>query len=117
MKSTLCLIALLSIAPLIAQDAEDPTPGLEPPKTAGSSPAETNALPAAAAKTNALPAKLLSTQATLPKAPIPVYVLPEAIVVQTPSGPFVFVESFHVQELARKFPSRRLTNIVIWVQP
>lgn len=75
---------------------------------------------AAPPATNA-PLKLQSlagtTNAPPPTERIPVYVIPEAIVVATPIGQIVFAAQAHVEELARKFPSTRVTNVVIWSRP
>lgn len=49
-------------------------------------------------------------------AKIPCYVIPEALAVTTPQGIIVFVHEYHANELARKFPSRRLTNIIIYAK-
>lgn len=48
---------------------------------------------------------------------IPLYVLPEVLVVQTPAGAVVFAPEFHVAELAKRFPAARMTNVVVWSRP
>jgi len=44
----------------------------------------------------------------------PLYVIPEAVLVQTPLGPILFAHQQHVAELRRLFPHHTLTNLVIW---
>lgn len=44
----------------------------------------------------------------------PLYVIPEAVLIQTPIGSLLFAHEYHIQELIRMFPSRTLTNLVIW---
>lgn len=61
--------------------------------------------------------KAAKTNVPLPvpqAARIPVYVIPEAVLVQTPQGHMLFIDEFHLKELTKKFPSARITNIVIW---
>lgn len=67
--------------------------------------------------TNKPPIVLQSVEAKKTNAPprIPVYVLPEVIEVRIPGGMrFIFVEQYHMQELAKKFPAIRYTNIIIY---
>lgn len=106
------LVSFLSIHFLFAQDAEESKAvGLE--DLAGGRvtlPDPTNAPP----KLQSVIAKE-ATNAP-PRAPrIPVYVLPEVIEVRIPGGMrFIFVEQHHMQELAKKFPAIRYTNIIIY---
>lgn len=62
------------------------------------------------ADTNAAP----KVVAEAPK--IPVYVIPELIAVQTPNGIILFAERFHVEELAKKWPAQRVTNLVFYAK-
>ncbi|MDD2766007.1 MAG: hypothetical protein PHE83_18750 [Opitutaceae bacterium] len=65
--------------------------------------------------TAAQPVKLESVAAAQAKAArLPVYVLPEVIVVNLPGRQFMFVENHHIQELLKKWPGFRMTNVVIY---
>lgn len=81
------------------------------PDTNSTSTAEnSDAVKAKAAK----PIALLTTNVPPPVSRVPVYILPEAIVVQTPYGPVLFAERLDVERLSRLFPARLVTNIVFY---
>lgn len=91
---------------------------LMPSRVASNAPL--NAVEAARVASKAIAALKGTTNSQPPAAEpprTPLYVIPEALVVQTPAGAVVFAPDAHVAELAKKFPATRLTNVVIWSRP
>lgn len=73
---------------------------------------KTAATNAPAASTNKEPIRLQSVKDEAPR--IPVYVIPEIVVVMTPIGPVTFAAQHNIEDLAKLFPAHRVTNIIIY---
>jgi hypothetical protein len=101
MKAKLLLLSVLCAMAAIAAETNAPP--------------VTNKVEKTEPQTNAAPIDLQSAKAIATKPPrLPVYVLPEVFIVYLPNQTLVFVEQHHIAELAKKFPSSRSTNIIIY---
>lgn len=123
MRKTSILVSILSLS-LVLMAADNPSPKPQPASPAvPSKPSAPAGLPltSAAAPAAPSPIKLLSskpplgTNGSAATTRLPVYVLPEVVVVQLPGGSMLtFVPEVHVHELAKKFRAVRYTNVVIY---